>query len=167
MPGQRLNLRLVAPTCGKVKHYSKAEAESCSVSWTSRPCRRWNDGRVGPLFWGTLIKQVTRLCDMCVACLIEQGSILKVEAGDLTRQLPECLDRGGSSNGPGNWFKAVISRVFPGLRGWNQAVSPRIPPELDVEADFYDQPTSGQWEPGLELMGISPWVFFAHARRRA
>jgi hypothetical protein len=44
----------------------------------------------------------------------------------------ECRNRGVSSSGTGNWNKLVIRRVFPGLRGRNQAVLARLPPELDV-----------------------------------
>jgi hypothetical protein len=40
--------------------------------------------------------------------------------------------RGVSSIGTENWSRFVIRRVFPGLRGWNRAVLPRISPELDV-----------------------------------
>src|SRR5262249_12013693 len=40
--------------------------------------------------------------------------------------------RGVSSNGPERWNKIVIRRVFPGLRGRNQAVLPRLPSQLEV-----------------------------------
>ncbi len=40
--------------------------------------------------------------------------------------------RGMSSIGTENWNKMVIRRVFPGLRGRNQAVLPCFRPELDV-----------------------------------
>ncbi len=39
---------------------------------------------------------------------------------------------GVSSNGTENWNRIVIRRVFPGLRGRNRPVFPRIALELDV-----------------------------------
>src|SRR5262249_25260972 len=36
--------------------------------------------------------------------------------------------KGVSSNGPGNWNKIVIRRVFPGLRGRNREVFPEFRP---------------------------------------
>jgi Domain of unknown function (DUF3883) len=45
---------------------------------------------------------------------------------------PDDFIRPVSSNGPGNWNKTVIRRVFPGLRGRNQAILPRFSLERDV-----------------------------------
>jgi hypothetical protein len=55
----------------------------------------------------------------------------------MIEQVHESLERNErlrpvSSNGAESWNRMVIRRVFPGLRGRNRAVFPRILPELDV-----------------------------------
>jgi hypothetical protein len=55
------------------------------------------------------------------------------EAGDRP------TDVGRGSDGPENWNKIVMRRVFPGRRGRNRVILPRIPPELDVSAKSYDE----------------------------
>jgi hypothetical protein len=37
-------------------------------------------------------RTVTRICDRCKGCWVEQGSVIEVKGGELTRQLPETLD---------------------------------------------------------------------------
>jgi hypothetical protein len=37
-------------------------------------------------------RTVTRICDRCKGCCVEQGSVIEVKAGDLTKQVTETLD---------------------------------------------------------------------------
>jgi hypothetical protein len=38
------------------------------------------------------MRHVTRICDRCRGCIVEQGSVIEIKAGSLTRQQPETLD---------------------------------------------------------------------------
>ena len=78
----------------------------------------------GPLAASPLPCPAARLVSIYFSCFVHVGSIGY---------------RSVSSNGTGNWNKFVIRRVFPGLRGRNQAVFTRLPPVLDVWAGFHDQ----------------------------
>jgi hypothetical protein len=39
-----------------------------------------------------LSRTITRICDRCRGCIVEQGSVIEVKAGILRGQLPEALD---------------------------------------------------------------------------